>query len=201
MHFHINLRVAALLSAALLAAAVGSAAANRLSMTETKFRIAYSPISFVPSFGSTVRCPVTLEGSFHSRTSTKTAGALAGFITRASLGTCESGRARINTETLPWHVQYVSFRGALPGITSIEQATIRPSWEVDGEIFGLTVTCRYTGSRQLAINTRENRGVITKHEPGTESVSSETAGCPSGRLSGTASVKTPTGGTISVSLI
>lgn len=193
--------LAALISAFVLAVAVGSAAANRLSISEQGFRIVYSPINFVPSFGTSVRCPVTLEGTLHARTSPKASGALAGFITRASIGTCEAARARFDTETLPWHVQYVSFAGTLPSITSITLQTLRPSWEVPGEIFGLRVNCRYTPARRISINTRDARGIITEHRPGEESFGSETAGCPEGRLTGTASVKTPTGSSIVVSLI
>lgn len=201
MHARSRLLFAGLLSTLLLAHAAGSASASRLSLSETGFKFMYSPISFVPSFGSSIKCPVTLEGSFHGRTASKTAGALAGFITRASLGTCEAGRARFNTETLPWHLQYGSFEGTLPNITGITEYVIRPSWEMDGEIFGLRVTCRYTAPRQGAVNHRESRGVITEHRPLGEAVSSETSGCPTGRPTGTATVKTPTGGTISVSLI
>lgn len=201
MRTHARCLIAALLSALLLALAVGAAAASRLSTTGTGFKVTYSPISFVPSFGSTGRCPVTLEGSFHSRTTTKTSGTLAGFITRASMGTCESGRARWNTETLPWHVQYVSFEGTLPNITGITHSAVRPSWDVEGEVFGVRVKCRFTTPRQAVISTRESRGVIVSQSLGTESTDSETEGCPSGRLSGTGSVRTVTGGTIAVSLI
>lgn len=201
MRTNSKLRLAALASALLLAAAVSSASANRLSVNERNFRFTYSPISFIPSFGSTVRCPVTLAGSFHSNTGSKVAGALSGFINVATTGTCEAGRARFNTETLPWHIQAASFAGALPNITSITQRLIRPSWEVQGEIFGLRVPCRYTYPSAAATNNRESRGVITSHSPGTESVSSETLGCPSGRLQGSASVKTAGGGNLIVTLV
>ena len=201
MHTRSKLLLAALASALLLAALVSSASANTLSQTETAFRVTYSPLSFVPSFGSTVRCPVTLEGTFHSRTIAKTAGALIGYVNRVVVGVCESGRARANTETLPWHIQYVSFSGTLPAITSISQNLIRPSFEIEGRIFGIEVTCKYTTPRQLGINTRETRGAVTEQRPGTESTSSETGGCPSGRQVGTGRVTTPGGASIVVTLI
>ena len=202
MHTRSKLLLAALTSALLLAALVSSASANRLSQSEASFRVTYSPLSFVPSFGSSMRCPVTLEGTYHSRTIAKTAGALIGYVNRVVIGTCESGVMRANTETLPWHVQYSSFTGTLPTITSISQTLIRPSFEMEGRIFGLEVRCRYTTPRQLWINTRETtRGPITEQRPGAESTTSETGGCPSFRLSGTGRVTTPGGAFIVVTLI
>jgi hypothetical protein len=200
MHNRSKLMLAALASALLLAAFVGSASAAHLSQSETRFRVTYSPLSFVPSFGSTVRCPVTLEGSFTERTIPKTVAPI-GRVTSVTVGTCESGRARANTETLPWTIEYASFEGTLPNITAISQHLVRPSFEVDGEIFGIEVRCRYTTPSQLGINTREARGNVTSQRPGTESTTSETRNCPSGRQEGTGSVSTPTGVRILVSLI
>jgi hypothetical protein len=184
-----KLLIATLTSALLLAALVSSTSANRLSSNESGFRITYSPLSFTPSFGTAARCRVTLEGSLHSRTLSKVAGALIGFISRASVGPCESGTARVNTETLPWHMQYASFSGTLPNITSIAHNLLRPSFTVQGEIFGIRVNCRYTTPSQAGINNRETtRGVITSQTPGSENTTSETEGCPSGRQSGTGTV-------------
>lgn len=201
MYTRSKLVLAALGSALLLAAFVGSASANRLSQNETGFRDIYTPLTFVPSFGTAARCPVTLEGTFHSRTITKTEGTLVGFVTRVSVGTCESGRARADTETLPWHIQYGGFTGTLPNITGITQYLIRPTFEIGGEIFGQPVTCRYTTPRQKGINTRETRGVVTAQRPGEERTASETQFCPEGRQEGTARVTTASGGTFVVSLI
>ena len=201
MHTRSKLLLAALSSALVLAALVSSASATRLAQNETGVRITYSPLSFVPSFGSTVRCPVTLEGSFHSRTITKTIGSLIGYINRVTVGTCEAGTARANTATLPWHIQYGGFAGSLPGIESIETDLIRPSFEIQGEIFGIRVTCRYTTALQRGINTREARGAITGQTPGNESTSSETGGCPSGRQSGNGRVSTTAGASVVVTLV
>lgn len=201
MHTRSKFLLAALSSALLLAFAVNSASAARLGSNETAFRITYAPLSFVPSFGSTARCPVTLAGSFHSRTITKTAGSLIGYINSVTVGTCEAGNARVNAETLPWHIRYVGFEGALPNITTITQLLVSSSFEVRGEIFGIEVTCRYTPASELGVNTRESRGVITGQTPGTESSRSETSGCPSGRLSGTGSVKTAGGANVIVTLV
>lgn len=202
MHTRSKLMLVALASALLLAAAVGSASATHLSQNEQNFKVTYSPLSFVTNIG-TVRCQVTMEGSFHSRTIAKVVGTLVGYTTRVSVGTCESGTARANTETLPWHIQYAGFEGTLPNITGIQQKLIRPSFEVAGEIFGITgKLCRYTTPAQLGTNSRETtRGIVTGQTPGTESTTSETEGCPSGRQSGTGRVSTPTGGSIIVTLI
>jgi hypothetical protein len=201
MHTHSNPLPTALTSALLLAAFVSSASAARLARSEGNARITYSPLSFVPSFGSTVRCPITLAGSYHSRTVTKTAGSLIGYVNAVTVGACESGRARANTESLPWHIQYSSFAGTLPNITSTTESIVRASFEIQGEVFGLRVTCRYTTPGIAAISTREARGVITEVRPGTESNSSETGGCPSARFSGTGTVSTPGGASIILSLV
>lgn len=194
--------LAAFISALLLATAVGAASANRLGLGEAGFRIVWSPMSSVPSFGSTVRCPVTLVGSFHSRTINKTTGSLIGYVNTVTVGTCEAGTARANIETLPWHLQYSGFAGTLPSIESITHVLIRSSFEIQGEIFGLRVKCRYTPASQPAITIRESRGAVTGQRLD-ESVitSSETGGCPSGRLVGTGAVTTPGGARNTLTLI
>lgn len=185
----------------LCSAIAGSASARNLSQNEQRFRTTYSPLSFIPSFGSTIRCPLTLEGSLHSRTIAKVAGSLIGYVNRVVFGTCEAGRLRANTETLPWHVTYESFSGTLPLITSLGKSIHNMSFEIDGEIFGLAVRCRYNMPSERFTTTREARGVLTGETPGSETVNSSTEGCPSYRLSGTGSVKTPTGANIVVTLI
>src|SRR4029077_15971917 len=109
-----KLTLVALASALILTGLVGSASANRLSQSSLQFKLSYTPLSIIPSFGGTVRCPVTVEGSYHATTITKTAGALIGYLTSYVVGTCEAGRLRANTETLPAHIQYEGFTGSLP---------------------------------------------------------------------------------------
>jgi len=107
----------------LMISAVGKA--GRFSISSSTFRQTYSTISFEGGLFGTVRCPVTLEGSFHSRTMAKTAESLIGLITRAIVGeaACASGRARFKTETLPWHIRYSSFTGTLPTITAVKRVS------------------------------------------------------------------------------
>jgi hypothetical protein len=197
MRTWIKLSFAVLTSALLLAALVGSASANKLSQNESRIRVTYSPLTFTPSFGTSMRCRVTLEGSYHSRTISKVAGALIGYISRASIGPCESGTARMNAETLPWHGQYASFTGTLPSIERIANRLIRPSFTFQGEIFGLRVNCRYTTPSQGYIDTRESRGAITSQRPDETVTSSETEGCPAFRQSGVGTV-TGLGNTTSI---
>lgn len=201
MHACVKLSFIALISSALLAVAVGSSSANRLGLNETGIRVTYSPLSFVPSFGTTARCNVTLSESYHSRTLTKTADSLIGYINAAAASSCTSGNVRMNVESLPWHLKYASFSGTLPSITAIDEYQGRISFEVHGEIFGIRVVCRYTTPVGSASKVRESRGAITSQTPGNESISSETGGCPSLRLSGTGVVKTSAGATVTASLI
>jgi hypothetical protein len=120
----INLRrgLAGLAATALMALAVTNASANRLSITAHNFRVVWTALEFVGSGGfNTVRCPVTLEGSFHYNTMVKVIDALLGHISRASVNSagCASGHATILTATLPWRVSYHLFRGTLPGIAAV----------------------------------------------------------------------------------
>ena len=124
----------ALVAATLMLVAVSNASANRLSMSSRTFRITWASLEFENNINSnTVRCPVTLEGSYHSATFTKTTGALIGYITRASLNGpgCTGGRATVLTESLPWHLRYKSFSGTLPSISGIEEDVIGESFQIE----------------------------------------------------------------------
>jgi len=134
-----KLLFAGLSAALLLSMAVASASANKLSNSSRTFRIVWSSLELGSEIG-TVRCPVTLEGSFHSATISKVTNALIGYITRGTVVTasCTGGRATINQEALPWHIRYDSFRGTLPAITGITQTLIGSKFTV--ELGGLTCT-------------------------------------------------------------
>ena len=80
----------------------------------------FAPITIIEAGGLNTMCPLTLEGSFHSRTISKVCGQLVGYITTANFAMCSgAAQARTLTETLPWHVRYESFEGTLPSITGI----------------------------------------------------------------------------------
>jgi hypothetical protein len=116
-----KLLLTALGAAAVLGALVSAASANRIALSNQTFRATWTwefvePIGFIA-----LRCPVTIEGSFHSRTMSKVLEQLIGYVTQATLAEtrCTGGSARILTETLPWHIRYNGFGGTLPAITRI----------------------------------------------------------------------------------
>lgn len=117
------MRRAKLMTAALVGVAIllvgGVAWGNHLSVSSRTFREVFRSISFEGEILGTIRCPVTMEGSLHSATFAKTAGALIGYINRASLteSACTGGSATLAQESLPWHEQYSGFEGTLPNIS------------------------------------------------------------------------------------
>ncbi len=123
-----RLLLASLAATLLLGLAVGSASATRLAVSNQGIRVVFlltepnggGPLEFANNVGlPTVRCPLTLEGTLHSRTITKTSGSLIGYITRAIFGTCLGGAMTTFAESLPWHMRYQSFTGTLPNITAV----------------------------------------------------------------------------------
>ena len=126
-------------AAALLLALTVTASASRLSYSAREFRIMWASLSFSAAEGGvSITCPVTLEGSFLERTSTKVRNALAARITRATLGACQEGSATILTASLPWEVTYQSFTGTLPNMTGVRYALIGAAFQVEP---GLGVVC------------------------------------------------------------
>ena len=121
-------------AACLLLGVSGSAGANRLSLSNQSIRWTWVEFSS-NNAGIDIRCAVTLEGSFHSRTFTKVRGALVGFINRASVRpSCAGGWGdmRFLSETLPWHIRYRSFAGTLPRITAVTIDVVGFSWNYPG---------------------------------------------------------------------
>jgi hypothetical protein len=137
-----KLLLAAVGATVLLSALVGTASARNISITNQTIRAQFREVRFEAAFGNTV-CQVTLEGSLHARTIAKVANSLIGYITAARLGPCPVGTATILQETLPWHVQYVSFNGTLPNITALNTNVIGSSFRVR-ETFGVTCLARST---------------------------------------------------------
>jgi hypothetical protein len=128
-----KLLLAALAATVFMAYAVDTASATRLETTSTTFRIRWSPLVFAAGGGVSVSCPVTLAGSFHSRTISKVSGQLIGYVNVAQVGspeTCAGGEARANTANLPWHVQYNSFTGTLPRITGVVLTLVNARFEI-----------------------------------------------------------------------
>jgi hypothetical protein len=105
----------------IMVVAVGSASATQLSVNSTTFRFAWASLELgnTAGLGNVLRCPLTLEGSFHSSTIAKVARSLIGLVTTARTGTCTGGTTTIHQESLPWHLTYESFAGTLPNITGV----------------------------------------------------------------------------------
>jgi hypothetical protein len=125
---------AGLAAALLMSFAVGTASARRIRVSEQGFLARWNALSFIAA-GRTVACPVTLEGSFHSKTLSKVCGQLIGYVSTAQVPTndsvhCTGGTATALTEMLPWHIQYVSFAGVLPRITRIRIQLVGARFQV-----------------------------------------------------------------------
>ena len=127
----------------MLGALVGTASANRLSTSNRNIRATWARMTFSGGFGDVV-CPVTLEGSLHSAVMTKVLHALIGHISRGTVasGSCTSGRATILQASLPWHVTYEGFIGALPNITALRTLVIGAGFQIQEPTFGVTCLAR-----------------------------------------------------------
>jgi hypothetical protein len=180
-----------LLGALVAALATGSASANRLSYSHQAFRITWASLTFSGSAGGPpITCAVTLEGSFHARTLTKTADALVAHITSGTVGSCQEGAATILRSSFPWHVQYVSFSGTLPSIGSIRHHLIGAGFQFEP---GLGIVCLAQSTQEepaAGDATREAGGSITSLNANSEPpIPVSGALCPeSGRFTGSGEV-------------
>jgi len=167
-----------------LAALVSSASAGRLSSTTQIINASWARLNFRGGLG-TVECEVILNGTFHSRTIAKVANSLIGFFTAANVTRCARGNATALRETLPWHLQYSSFSGTLPVISSHSIRIIGESFRVSEPVFG--VNCLYRTSTTEPSFETYNRNTSTGAT--TSVTSSGTIRCGEGgiRLEGTSS--------------
>lgn len=178
-----KIAIATVSAVAVLGAFVGAASANSLSISSNTMRVSI-PVEFSGGFG-TVRCNLTLEGSMHAATLTKTAGALVGFVRRASVGPCAQGSATLLQEALPWHVQWQSYTGTLPRIATITTGAVGAAWNIREPVFGVTCLFRSTTTEpSLGVFNLGTSGQITSMAMG----GSIQSNCGlSGSLSGTSS--------------
>jgi hypothetical protein len=203
MHTRTKLLITTLTAAVVLAAAVGTATARRLETSNQFIRVVWNALKFNEGGGGgpSVTCPVTLEGSFHSRTISKVSGQLIGYITRAALtrnGCVLAGGAEniriLNgveepTNTLPWHVRYDSFEGTLPNIAGIRLQLIGAAFLLTA--FGVSCLYKSTEASPAFGNALLNAGhVVTDLKPREEKTIPKFAGgalCPNtGRFSSAA---------------
>jgi len=133
MRTYSKLILAALAASALLALAVSSASAGRLSTNEKNFELIWNEALGATktkleligrTAGINIQCKVTLLGSFRENTITKTTANNQGTINHGELSECEGGSATIRAETFPWNLRYRSFTTSLPRITSISTGLI-----------------------------------------------------------------------------
>jgi len=113
-------------AALILAVAVSPASARSFSLSSQQIGVAWSPLNFIvgPFESNTIRCTLSLEGSFHTRTFAKVRESLVGYVTRSAIQSpCTNGEFHVLAET-PWHLRYEGFTGALPRITSIRTRLI-----------------------------------------------------------------------------
>lgn len=155
MRMRSRIALCALTTTLVLAAAVSGAGARRIELSNQRFRIIWNPLQFSNTgIGFSTGCPVTLEGSFHSKTLSKVSGNLVGYVTRTYIQhpSCSprfvnflSGAPEAEPSTLPWHVRYDSFSGTLPSITQLDFQII--NFEVDIELNGTTCLFGSTPAR------------------------------------------------------
>lgn len=165
-----KLLIAGFTASLLLSLAVSSSSANNLSSSQRNFRMTWSSLQLEAGF-SGARCPVTMEGSFHSTTFTKTAGALIGHVSRSVVGTCSDGRLTIYQEVLPWSVRYVSFSGTLPNITMLTLDLVGTKVRFEYPSIGIACTSQSTVEHpwRLLANLNESGVISSLH--GNESFS------------------------------
>lgn len=155
MHNRGTYMLATSIATLIFAVGVGNASANNLSTNATRWRVVWSPLTMSFTSGSTVRCNVTMDRSFHSSTMRKIVGALIGGVTGATFSSCLSNT--VLTATLPWHIRYRGFTGTLPNITGVRQ-----------EIVGMGIRFVVGGSVPcLLTSTVENPWVETVYVSGT----------------------------------
>jgi len=172
VYHHGKLTLATLTATITLAAALtATAAARSFSFSNWNFRVVWTSIEFTNNTGfGTVRCPVTLEGSFHSQTISKVEHALIGQVSRATVAeaSCTAGPVTVKQESLPWHITYNGFRGILPAIKGIRIFLLGPTFDIRGP-FGEVCHARTDPEHQTAgegiIGAGEIQNVVPDQTP------------------------------------
>lgn len=185
-------------AAVLLGALAASASARMFLFSHQTLRGTWASMRFSGGFGTT-DCPVTIEGSLHSRTVAKVAGSLVGYVTRAIIGSCRTGSATILTASLPWHITYGGFTGALPNITGGNAGVINASFSIREPVFGISCLARTTAATPIRGDWEINARVL---ESIALSGSIPTSCGINGTISGTTtSISSQEGSRITVTLI
>jgi len=170
MRVHTRLILAASAAVVMLCAVAGGASAGKFSLSHQSFRITWTELEFI-ALPATIRCPITLEGTFHARTFVKVTNSLIGHVTSAAINeaACAEGRARILPASLPWHVRYEGFTGTLPLIQRININIVGATFLIEGrDPFGQQAGCLYTSRTERPLRlalTREAGGGLTVARP------------------------------------
>ena len=183
--------------------------ARNLSVSNTRFRMAWTSFRFAQGAVELV-CPITLEGTMPTSTFTKVLALQLGLFTSARTGSCTGGSATF-LSTLPWSFKYWLFEGALPNIEDILFYTPDVAVRLRDTIFGVPIECLYvgSGSTQLQIFAFEEAGggigSVRPPRPGTSFIGFDSgdAMCPE-RIStggtGTEGTMTVMGTTVRISI-
>jgi hypothetical protein len=163
-----KLLLATLGAATLICIATGTASARSFSISNQTWRAIFYPfleeerreqIEISNESGTTIyRCRLTLEGSFHSRSIAKVAETLIGYVNRAALGECGFLDTRLLSETLPWHVRYRSFLGALPNIISLSTAIVGMAMSIRDPLTGTVCLGRSTAAEPFILGWEREAG-------------------------------------------
>lgn len=137
-----------------------AASAGRLSTSSQQLRATFARIEMGGEAGIAI-CALTLEGSFHERTTAKVAERLVGYVTSATFGGCSTGSATVLRESLPWHVRFQGFTGTLPNISSIRAKIVGAGVSVR-ENLGIVCLIRSTATEPtIASFSREALGALS----------------------------------------
>jgi hypothetical protein len=142
---------------ALMSLAVGVVSARRFDLSSQRFLAIWTLLRIEDEGVETVACPLTIEGSFHSRTLSKVSGQLVGYVTRAFVrgerAACtNTGTATLLQETLPWHIRYDRFIGPLPNVSGIKLQIVGWAFRYQSEILGFAC---------LGTTTADNPALVT----------------------------------------
>ncbi len=193
-----KLLLVAMTVAIALAFAVGMADASRSLEIEPNSSVSVIYERMVLNGGAgTITCEVTLHASLH-RSIPKTSGTLTGIIESVLINTsgCRESAGVGNVTdvrvlSLPWHIRYVSFTGALPEITSVRLIILNMQILYDFEILGGDARCLYRTDQQA--DARFEEGMIRRvglvREAATRPLRPpSTSNCPEASFSGEGSV-------------
>jgi hypothetical protein len=163
MRFRVRALMLGALVIVVLSATVTPVSANRLSLstdwTTRAWRGTWANLTFRSAEGATAICLLTLEGSFHTNTFTKTRSTLVGYVTDDRATELECHALRRN---LPWHIQYEAFSGTLPNITNVTLRLIGVELSFRPEGWPGFCLIRSTEANPLIQSlTRESGGAIT----------------------------------------